>query len=132
MLQDSGVYCMFNHESDCIWDFFQAVTGWPITADEWYDNMALRILAIQRAVLLMGGPDFTWKPVEDDDIPARWYEPLPTGPYKGRVAERTELEEDRSRYFEDVGWDSRGIPKASELRRLGLGDVEKKLKSFFS
>jgi len=76
---------MFNHESDYIWDFLQAVTGWPITADEWYDNMALRILAIQRAV-----------------------------------------------YFEDVGWDSRGIPKASELRRLGLGDVERKLKSFFS
>ena len=132
MLQDSGVYCMFNHESDYIWDFLQAVTGWPITADEWYDNMALRILAIQRAVLLMGGPDITWKPVEDDDIPTRWYEPLPTGPYNGRVAESEELVEDRNKYFEDVGWDSRGIPKSSELRRLGLGDVERKLKSFFN
>ncbi len=80
VLQDSGVYCMFNHESDYVFDFLQAVTGWPITQDEWYDNMALRILAIQRAVLLFGGPDITWKPITDDDIPARWYvRPPPLG-----------------------------------------------------
>jgi aldehyde:ferredoxin oxidoreductase len=122
---------MFNHESDYIFEFLQAVTGWPITADEWYDNMAHRILAIQRAVLLFGGPDVTWKPIEDDDIPSRWYKPLPTGPYAGRAADEGELKEDRSRYFEDLGWDEQGIPKSSELRRLGLEDVEKKIRSFF-
>jgi aldehyde:ferredoxin oxidoreductase len=131
LLQDSGVYCMFNHESYCIFDFLQAVTGWPITADEWYDNMAHRILAIQRAVLLFGGPDVTWIPIEDDDIPSRWYKPLPTGPYAGRAADEGELKEDRSRYFEDLGWDEQGIPKSSELKRLGLEDVDKKIKSFF-
>ena len=131
MLHDCGVHCWFNADMDLMWDFIQAVTGWPITADEWYDNMALRILAIQRAVLLFGGPDITWKPIVDDENPARWYEPLPTGPYAGRVADKKELEEDRAKYFEDVGWDERGIPKSSTLKRFGLEDVDKKLKSFF-
>ena len=135
MLHDCGVYCWFNiiedEALDLIWDFIQAVTGWPITADEWYDNMALRILDIQRAVLLLGGPDITWRPLLDDDIPARWYDPLPSGPYAGRTADKKELEEDRRQYFEDVGWDERGIPKSSELKRLGLEDVDRKLKNFF-
>jgi len=135
MLHDCGVYCWFNISEDAalelIWGFIQAVTGWPITADEWYNEVALRILAIQRAVLLLSGPDITWKPIIDDDIPARWYDPLPTGPYAGRTADRKELEEDRRRYFEDVGWDARGIPKSSELKRLGLNDVDEKIKSFF-
>ncbi|MGQ9680213.1 MAG: aldehyde ferredoxin oxidoreductase C-terminal domain-containing protein [Candidatus Bathyarchaeia archaeon] len=135
MLHDCGVYCWFNINEEAaralIWDFLQAVTGWPITADEWYNNMALRILAIQRAVLLLGGPDFTWKPLLDDDIPPRWYEPLPSGPYKGRASERGEVLKDVQRYFNDVGWDDQGIPKSSELKRLGLDDVDFKLKSFF-
>ncbi len=131
ILQDSGVYCMFNHESDYVFDFLQAVTGWPITQDEWYDKMALRVLAIQRVALLLGGPDMTWKPIEDDDIPARWYDPLPSGPYAGRAADGKELEEDRRRYFEDVGWDESGIPKSSTLKRLDLEDVDKKIRSFF-
>jgi len=134
ILDDSGVYCMFNIGEDAaralIWDFLQAVTGWPITADEWYGNMAPRILDIQRAVLLLGGPDFTWKPV-DDDVPARWYEPLPNGPYKGRTTDRKELTKDVQQYFQDVGWEARGIPKSAELKRLGLTDVDRKLKSFF-
>ncbi len=131
MLEDTGVFCMFNADFDYIWDFFQAVTGWPITADEWYDNLGLRILAIQRAVLLFGGPDITWKPIEDDDVPARWYEPLPSGPYKGRFVDKKVVEEDRSQYFKDVGWDELGIPKSSTLKRLGLEDLDKKIKSFF-
>ena len=135
MLHDSGVYCWFNIGEDearaLIWDFTQAVTGWPITADEWYNNMALRILDIQRAVLLLGGPDFVWKPVADDDVPARWYEPLPTGPYAGRATDKKELRDDVQKYFRDVGWDERGIPKSSELKRLGLMSVDKKLTSFF-
>jgi aldehyde:ferredoxin oxidoreductase len=131
MLYDTGVFCWFNADFDYIWDFLQAVTGWPITADEWYDNMGLRILAMQRAVLLFGGPDITWKPIEDDDIPSRWYEPLPSGPYAGRFVDKKEVEKDRTQYFEDVGWNELGIPKSSTLKRLGIEDVDKKLKSFF-
>ena len=130
MLYDTGVFCWFNAELDYVWDFLQAVTGWPITRDEWYSNMALRILDIQRALLLFGGPDITWKPIDDDDIPARWYEPLPSGPKAGRAVDPKVLVEDRQKYFEDVGWDERGIPKSSELKRLGLQDVDKKLRRF--
>jgi len=136
MLHDCGVYCWFNISEDAalelIWDFIQTVTGWPITADEWYNNMALRILAIQRAVLLLSGPDIIWKPITDDDIPARWYEPLPSGPYAGRAADKKELEEDRRKYFEAVGWNEEGIPKSSELKRLDLIDVDGKLRSFLN
>ncbi len=131
ILQDSGVYCMFNHDADYAFDFLQSVTGWSITPDEWYNTSALRILAIQRAALLLAGPDIVWKPIEDDDIPSRWYEPLPTGPYKGRAADKKELEDDRGKYFEDVGWDEKGLPKISELDRLGLSSVREKLSKTF-
>ena len=131
ILQDSGVYCMFNHDTDYVFEFLQSVTGWPITPDEWYDTSALRILAIQRAALLLAGPEVHWEPIKDDDIPSRWYEPLPTGPYEGRAAEREELEEDRERYFRDVGWDERGLPKRSVVKRLGIMNVYEKLSKTF-
>jgi len=131
ILSDSGVYCVFNAmyiPEDLIWDFFDAVTGWKIEPDEWHETMARRILHIQRAALLLGGPDLKWDPKIHDDNPPRFYEPLPTGPYRGKTADRKEFERSKKEYYESVGWDENGIPKAEELRRLGLENVAKKLK----
>jgi len=30
-------------------------------------------------------------------------------------------------YYDQMGWDENGIPTSNELRRLGLGTVDKKL-----
>jgi aldehyde:ferredoxin oxidoreductase len=131
ILDDSGVYCSFNTFSlsiDLIWDFFNAVTGWTGLRKDWYDTNALRILHLQRAMLLLGGPDLKWKADTDDDNPARFYEPLPSGPYKGKTVNRRLFEEEKQEYYEAVGWDKKGLPKTEMLRKLGLKDVENKLK----
>jgi aldehyde:ferredoxin oxidoreductase len=87
-----------------------------------------RIVTLQRALLLMGGPDVVWEPLEDDDNPPRFYEPLPSGPYKGRTTDKDLVVEKRASYFETLGWDEKGVPKKETLGKLGLGDVEPAMK----
>jgi len=131
VLDDSGVYCSFNTFStgiDLIWDFFEAVTGWKTLRQEWYETNGPRILNLQRAMLLLGGPDLTWKANIDDENPPRFYEPLPSGPHKGKAVDKKSFDESKKEYYDFVGWDKNGLPKPETLRRLGLHDVESKLK----
>jgi len=131
IIEDSGVYCFFNTFNvgeDQTWDFFEAVTGWRITHDEWFKNNGLRILHLQRAMLLLGGPDAKWISEKDDENPPRFYEPLPSGPCTGKTTDRKAFEDSRREYYAAVGWDKRGVPEAETLRRLGLEDVEHKLR----
>lgn len=72
----------------------------------------------------MGGPDITWQPIEDDENPPRFYEPLPSGPYKGKTISREQVNQKRRVYFETLGWDERGIPKKETLEKLGLSNLE--------
>ena len=110
---------------EILWTFFKAVTGWDMTQEEWINVNGRRIIQIQRAVLLLGGPDIVWDPLTDDDNPDRWYNPLPSGPYKGSAPERAELMEQRKKAYADMGWDERGIPTTEELTKLGLQDVDR-------
>ncbi|MGB9854412.1 MAG: aldehyde ferredoxin oxidoreductase family protein [Candidatus Bathyarchaeales archaeon] len=132
VLSDSATYCIFTAfdiEDTEILQFYKAVTGWSLTKEEWYKEKALRILQIQRAMLLLGGPDVQWKPKIDDSNPPRFWEPLPSGPYKGKTVDRDSFEKDRQEYYKMVGWDENGVPKPETLRKLELENVEKKLKS---
>jgi aldehyde:ferredoxin oxidoreductase len=106
------------------WRYLKAITGWDISQEEWINVNGRRIIQIQRALLLLGGPDVVWDPVKDDDNPDRWYEPLPSGPFKGRAPNRDELMKQRKTAYADFGWDERGIPTSEELRGLGLDDVD--------
>jgi aldehyde:ferredoxin oxidoreductase len=131
LLYDSGVICMFNTfsvDDDLVWEFFEAVTGWTTARQVWYKTNTFRILNIQRAMLLLGGPDLKWKPEIDDDNPPRFYEPLPSGPYKGRTIKKRTFEKERKEYYEAVGWDENGLPKPEALKKLGLQNVETKLR----
>jgi aldehyde:ferredoxin oxidoreductase len=130
IFNDSGVYCNFNSfgvPRKIRFDFYRAVTGLSLTREEWCFTNALRILQLQRIMLLLGGPDLTWNPKIHDDNPPKFYKPLPTGPYKGKAADKAEVEEYKHRYYKAVGWDKNGIPTAKILRKLGLKDVEKAL-----
>jgi aldehyde:ferredoxin oxidoreductase len=132
IIEDSGVYCFFNTfnvDEDQTWDFFEAVTGWRITHDEWFKNSGLRILHLQRAMLLLGGPDVKWVSEKDDENPPRFYEPLPSGPYAGKTIDREAFEDSKQEYYAAVGWDKKGVPKQETLRKLGLEDVEHKLRT---
>ncbi len=84
----------------------------------------LKTLQIQRALLLLGGPDLTWNPKFDDDNPSRFYEPLPSGPYKGKTTNRDRVHKNVREYYKQAGWDETGIPKSETLWELGLGEVD--------
>jgi aldehyde:ferredoxin oxidoreductase len=132
ILADSAVYCIFaafGIEDDEKMRFYKAITGWKLTEEEWYKEKALRILNLQRAMLLLGGPDVKWKPKLDDDNPPRFWEPLPSGPYKGKTLNRKKFEKARSEYFEAAGWNKNGVPEPQTLRKLGLEDVEVRLRN---
>ncbi|MBS7620211.1 aldehyde ferredoxin oxidoreductase [Candidatus Bathyarchaeota archaeon] len=132
VLNDSMIACnfaIFGSEDSGVIEFYSAVTGWRLTEKEWYREKALRILQIQRAMLLLGGPDASWRSEIDDENPQRFWEPLPSGPFKGKTVDRQKFESDRARYYTLVGWDEKGLPKPETLRRLGLGSVEAKFRS---
>ncbi|RLI14228.1 aldehyde ferredoxin oxidoreductase, partial [Candidatus Bathyarchaeota archaeon] len=130
IFNDSAVYCYFNTfgiPRDIKFEFYKAVTGVNLTEEEWVNTKALRILQLQRAMLLLGGPDLRWNPKIHDDNPSRFYEPLPSGPYKGKTVDKAKFEKDKKRYYEAVGWDENGVPRSETLKKLGLDDVDKVL-----
>jgi aldehyde:ferredoxin oxidoreductase len=109
---------------DLVFDALRAVTGWNISKEEWVNEDAKRILTLQRVLLLLGGPDVYWDPRVHDDNPPRFYEPLPSGPYKGKAGDREEVKKLKVQYFSELGWDELGIPTKETLSRLGLTELE--------
>jgi len=132
VFQDSAVYCNVigwgkPELKGLDWRFYRAVTGWKTTEEEWKTELGHRIVHIQRAAELLGGPDVIWNPEKDNDNPKRFYEPLPSGPYKGKMTTREEMNKRKQEYYEIIGWDERGIPQSSVLKKLGLIEVNKVL-----
>jgi len=131
VLHDSGVYCSFNTSPDGtldkLWEFYTAVRGWELDKETWYATDAKRIIDIQRAALLIGGPDHKRTPYVDDKNPKRFHEPLPSGPYEGKAPTESFVDDEIKEYYREMGWDERGIPTSQELKRLGLESVDKKL-----
>ncbi len=67
---------------------------------------------------------------EMDFPPARWFEePLTKGALKGRKLDLKKYNGMLQMYYRKRGWDERGIPTESTLKKLGLEYVEKQLKS---
>ena len=127
---DSAIMCKFTcfgFPEDSRFELYRAITGLNLTSDEWVRNGGLKTVQIQRALLLLGGPDLFWNPKVDDDNPSRFYEPLPSGPYKGKFADKARVRKKVQKYYEEAGWDADGIPKSETLRRLGLEKVDKAL-----
>ena len=87
-------------------------------------------MTLQRALLLLGGPDVFWDPDADDDNPPRFYEPLPSGPFKGATTDREQVKRRKGEYYGIIGWDARGIPTPETLMELGLEDLEQAMKTF--
>jgi aldehyde:ferredoxin oxidoreductase len=124
---DSAVICGFNvfdNDSEPMWKMLAAVTGWNIGVDDLVNAIGPRMLAIQRAALLVGGPDAKWDPDKDDDNPPRWYKPLPSGPMKGKTTNKKTVKADKITYWKSLGWDARGIPTTDTLRQLGIPELE--------
>ena len=131
ILSDSGVYCFFTTftlEFEQIVSFYQAVTGWELSNERWFNEQGLRILELQRSVALLGGPDAEWRSKQYDTLPSRFWEPLPSGPYKGDLIDKMQFDQLKSEYYTAVGWNDEGVPTSEILQKLDLKDVELKLK----
>ncbi|MBO8175010.1 MAG: aldehyde ferredoxin oxidoreductase [Thermococcus sp.] len=127
---DSAVICSFVTKPgfEKIIEFGNAVTGFDLTPDTWFNETGLRIIHLQRILLLLGGPDVYWDPRKDDDNPPRFYEPLPNGPAKGKAPTREEIREKLKQYYEEIGYDENGIPKEEVLEELGLKEAKREVK----
>jgi aldehyde:ferredoxin oxidoreductase len=66
---------------------------------------------------------------KDDTWSDRFYEePLPSGPSKGAILSRIEMDQFLEEYYELRGWDKRtGIPTREKLIELGLNDIASEL-----
>jgi len=66
---------------------------------------------------------------EMDVPPARWFEePLTKGAFKGAKLDRSRYNDMLQMYYRKRGWDQRGIPTKSTLKKLGLEDVAGQLR----
>ncbi len=98
-----------------------------MTEQEWKTTLSHRIVHIQRAAELLGGPDVAWTPNVDDDNPSRFYDPLPSGPHKGATTDKAEVQRRKQEYYRIIGWDAHGIPTSQTLRKLGLDAIDASL-----
>ena len=61
---------------------------------------------------------------EWDYPPPRWYtDPVPTGPSKGKLITKENVDKLLDMYYEQRGWDQNGIPTREKLDQLGLDFV---------
>ncbi len=61
-----------------------------------------------------------WKE-KHDNLPWKILnQPLPDGPAKGKKINKGDFEKMKKEYYKARGWDEKGIPKKSTLKRLGL------------
>ena len=59
-----------------------------------------------------------------DMPPARvWKEPVASGPTKGKLIPREDVDRLLDMYYQQRGWDSNGIPTEGKLEELGLMDI---------
>jgi len=117
----------WRHLHDCLglcffvgWDPFHvsralpAVTGWDVTF--WEQMKASeRAQILARCFNLREG--FT---EADDAVPARFAEPLPSGPAKGSRIDPEELRRARELYYDMMGLDARGVPTRGTFAELDI------------
>jgi len=128
---DSAVICSFNvpeGAEDLPFEFLKAITGWEIDLPLWGKIHGRRILTIQRVMLLLGGPDLYWDPRLHDRNPPKFYEPLPTGPFKGSKVVEDEFKRQVKEYYSALGWDEHGLPTNETLEELDIKFLEGAIK----
>jgi aldehyde:ferredoxin oxidoreductase len=96
-------------------ELLQATTGWRITFWELMKTGERRVMLMRYINHLRGyGP-------KDDKLPARVFDPLPSGPTKGRSMESQQFQKALSTYYGMLGCDAQsGIPLPGRLMELGL------------
>jgi len=122
---DSLGLCLFTSfalGADDYKDMFNAIAGLDWTTEQML-QAGERIWNLERMFNLKAGI----KP-EEDTLPKRLLEePIPAGPSKGHVHQLAKL---LPQYYQQRGWDEKGIPTQAKLAQLGI--VSKKGKCTFA
>ena len=112
---DSCGMCLFTSfalNADDYAEMFSAVTGEKHTAEDIL-KAGDRIWNLERIWNLKAGVD-----PSQDKLPKRlMQEPIPSGPSKGHLSR---LEEMLPLYYQERGWDEKGIPTPEKLKELGV------------
>ncbi len=96
-------------------ELVNAVTGFDMDLDEFL-TVGERTYNLSKAFNLRNG--FTR---EDDKLPDRFFkDQVLYGPTEGETLSRRKFEEELDRYYDTRGWDKKGIPMKTTLKRLGL------------
>ena len=99
-----------------------AATGLQFTPDEMI-TLGERVNTLARCFNLREGFSRA-----DDYLPDRLSEePIPGGPSEGAISSREEQDTLLDRYYENYGYDYRGVPTRERLHKLGLDDVAEDL-----
>jgi aldehyde:ferredoxin oxidoreductase len=126
ILNDTLVLCGFWRAGDeRKLRLLNAATGFGITQEELETVLMPRWIALQKAPLVLAG----WSQ-EDDTNPPRFYEPLPSGPYKGLKVDKAEEQQMLQEAYQARGWDKRGIPTSETLGKLGLPYLDTSLNPY--
>jgi len=106
--------------------FLHAATGIETNLDA-LNVVADRIFNLTRAFWIREyGKEWT---SEMDAPPARWFEdPTTKGPLKGSKLDRKKYDAMLQTYYKRRGWDERGIPTKTTMKKLGLDDAVGQLK----
>jgi aldehyde:ferredoxin oxidoreductase len=91
-----------------------AVTGWDTTVMEQI-RVAERVLTLCRLFNLKAGLR-----AEDDKLPERFFQPTPDGALADKALNPAEMEAAKRYYYDLMGWDENGAPKAEKLEELGI------------
>jgi len=93
------------------------VTGLDMKASD-LETVSRRVLTLERLFNFMCG--FT---AEDDWLPSRFFREPIVVEGRATVCPETEFRAMRAEYYESLGWDERGLPRATTIEDLGLDAI---------
>jgi aldehyde:ferredoxin oxidoreductase len=93
------------------------VTGLGMKASD-LETISRRVLTLERLFNLLCG--FT---AEDDWLPPRFFRDPIVVEERATVCPEEEFRAMRAEYYESLGWDERGVPRATTIEDLGLDQV---------
>lgn len=108
--------------------FFEAATGVKMSLDDMW-KMGDRVYALMRAFWAREyGEEWGRKM---DYPPVRWFKhQLPKGPLEGKHLDEAKYDKLLTAYYDQRGWDERGIPTKKTLKELDLGEEAEELAKY--